>query len=88
MRGSRFRNADQRPLASRSRRSMGGMANHPLTDVADILSCWPGLVTRRIHVSGPDGRCSGCRSQVRPAPVWPCRFATIADAARHPTERQ
>lgn len=62
------------------------MENHTLTDVADILSCWPKLVTRlhRIHVAGPDGRCSGCRSQVHPAPVWPCRLASIADAARRP----
>lgn len=47
------------------------------TEIAGI----PGLADRlrRLHVAGPDGRCTGCASAPRTAPRWPCRIAVVTD---------
>jgi hypothetical protein len=48
--------------------------------LAGMPRSWQSLLTA--HVSGPDGRCRGCRSQVAPAPRWPCALYCVAARAR------
>jgi hypothetical protein len=52
-------------------------------ELARALSMWPTICRSLVqeHRAGPDGRCLGCRSQVRLAPRWPCNLFALADAA-------
>jgi hypothetical protein len=63
--------------------SLVTMSEHPLAGAATVLAQWPRVVARLLHehVPGPDGRCRGCRSQVRTAPRWPCRLTLLARRA-------
>ncbi len=57
-----------------------------ITSAAEVIAGQRQLWTRLLddHVPGPDGRCTGCRSAVRLAPLAPCRIALLAvAAARH-----
>jgi hypothetical protein len=49
-------------------------------ELAAMPEVWRTLLER--HVSGRDGRCRGCRSQVRTAPRWPCTLYRAAAHAR------
>lgn len=59
------------------------MTEHRLTGAVGVLAQWPRVVARLLdeHVPGPDGRCRGCRSQVRQAPRWPGRLTLLARRA-------
>jgi len=49
-------------------------------EAAEIITGWP-LVRERLlaaHVPDAEGRCQGCASQTRRAPVWPCALALVA----------
>jgi hypothetical protein len=49
-------------------------------EAAEIISRWP-LVRdrlRAVHVPDAEGRCRGCTSQTRRAPLWPCALALVA----------
>jgi hypothetical protein len=48
-------------------------------EAATIVRGWIGTAARlrEQHVPGPDGRCRGCASAVRPAPRWPCAIALL-----------
>jgi hypothetical protein len=51
-----------------------------LLEVAEIITGWP-LVRERLraaHVPDAAGRCRGCTSQTRRAPLWPCALAMLA----------
>jgi len=49
-------------------------------ELAALSEVWAALL--ELHVSGRDGRCLGCRSQVRIAPLWPCTLYRAAAQAR------
>ncbi|GAA5118690.1 hypothetical protein [Pseudonocardia adelaidensis] len=49
-------------------------------ELAAMPRVWGALLD--LHVSGRDGRCLGCRSQVRIAPYWPCTLYRAAARAR------
>jgi hypothetical protein len=49
-------------------------------ELAAMPQVWAALL--ELHVSGRDGRCRGCRSQVRIAPHWPCTLYRAAVQAR------
>jgi hypothetical protein len=49
-------------------------------EAAEIVTGWP-LVRERLraaHVPDGKGRCRGCTSQMRSAPLWPCALALVA----------
>lgn len=73
----KFRPARSGP--DRGRASLAAMTDA----LVHALAQWPDVVLRLLdaHVAGPDGRCRGCTSQVRPAPRWPCRLADLAARA-------
>ncbi|GAA1282028.1 hypothetical protein GCM10009609_53170 [Pseudonocardia aurantiaca] len=60
-----------------------------LARAAGVIANSPGLWSRLLtdHVAGHDGRCRACLSQVRLAPLWPCRIAVLASTARAAHER-
>ncbi|MGI5127750.1 hypothetical protein ACQEVB_13140 [Pseudonocardia sp. CA-107938] len=41
---------------------------------------WARLI--ELHVADQDGRCRGCRSQLRAAERWPCALHLVATTAR------
>jgi hypothetical protein len=45
-------------------------------ELAAMPEVWRALL--ELHVSGRDGRCRGCHSQVRSAPHWPCTLYRAA----------
>jgi hypothetical protein len=49
-------------------------------ELAAMPEVWRALL--ELHVSGRDGRCRGCHSQVRSAPHWPCPLYGAAAQAR------
>jgi hypothetical protein len=49
-------------------------------ELAAMPDVWRALLES--HVSGRDGRCRGCYSQVRSAPHWPCPLYGAAAQAR------
>jgi hypothetical protein len=49
-------------------------------ELATMPRVWAALL--ELHVSGRNGRCLGCRSQVRTAPRWPCALYCAAAQAR------
>lgn len=49
-------------------------------ELAAMPQVWAALL--ELHVGGRDGRCLGCRSQVRIAPFWPCTLYRAAVQAR------
>jgi hypothetical protein len=49
-------------------------------ELAAMPEVWSALL--QLHVSGRDGRCRGCRSQVGIAPHWPCTLYRAAAQAR------
>jgi hypothetical protein len=49
-------------------------------ELAAMPQVWAVLL--ELHVSGRDGRCRGCRSQVRIVPHWPCTLYRAAVQAR------
>jgi hypothetical protein len=49
-------------------------------ELAAMPEVWAALL--QLHVSGGDGRCRGCRSQVGIAPHWPCTLYRAAAQAR------
>jgi hypothetical protein len=49
-------------------------------ELAGMSEVWRRLL--ELHVSGRDGRCTGCRSPVRAAPHWPCTLYRAAAHAR------
>jgi hypothetical protein len=49
-------------------------------ELAAMPEVWRALL--ELHVSGRDGRCRGCHSQVRSAPHWPCTLYRAAVQAR------
>ncbi len=49
-------------------------------ELAAMPEVWRVLL--ELHVSGRDGRCRGCHSQVRSAPHWPCPLYGAAAQAR------
>jgi hypothetical protein len=51
-----------------------------LIEATEIITGWP-LVSERLraaHVPDSEGRCRGCTSQTRTAPLWPCALAMLA----------
>jgi hypothetical protein len=58
------------------------MSDDLIRGAAEVLAQWPEVQARlrALHQPGPDGRCLGCRSQVRLAPRWPCVLALISGA--------
>jgi hypothetical protein len=49
-------------------------------ELAAMPEVWRALL--ELHANGRDGRCRGCRSQVRSAPHWPCTLYRAAVQAR------
>jgi hypothetical protein len=49
-------------------------------ELAAMPEVWRALL--ELHVSGRDGRCRGCYSQMRSAPHWPCTLYRAAVQAR------
>jgi hypothetical protein len=49
-------------------------------ELAAMPEVWRALL--ELHISGRDGRCRGCHSQVRMAPHWPCTLYRAAAQAR------
>jgi hypothetical protein len=55
-------------------------------ELAAMPEVWQALL--KLHVSGRDGRCRGCHSQVRTAPHWPCPLYFAAAQARRINSEQ
>lgn len=49
-------------------------------ELAAMPQVW--IALQEQHISGRDGRCVGCRSQVRIAPYWSCTLYCAAVRAR------
>jgi hypothetical protein len=60
-------------------RTLGAVNEDSWQEAATIVRGWIGTAARlrEQHVPGPDGRCRGCTSAVRPAPHWPCGIALL-----------
>jgi hypothetical protein len=65
----------------------GSQSDWPFAvELAAMPQVWATLL--ELHVSGRDGRCRGCRSQVRIAPHWPCDLYRAAAQARRIAARR
>lgn len=60
-----------------------------LREAGRIVAGWPRVRHRLWVAHQPDagGRCRGCCTQYRPAPVWPCTLAVLVRAGQEHAPR-